>query len=297
MTGPDSPAPSPVPHPKGQIAVTDRTVLPFNPQVLATALEKISRLMLAERVVIGPEYDSVLSTTVDAVRIDVTGRPFDRAPIVTALGDPAPFEWQADDGWFRDWRGVLLTMPVVVYEGFPGVLNDEPPARDTAGDAEIVPAPSPVPTCHGARGGFEGDCGEPGPHGKHPLGDEPPPLGNTTVIIEPTGPAAAEWAERAGLEPADAKHWADPETAEAFRLVARGRARLEFKGRTFTTPAAALAALDAWEGRGLLTEGDVAQLAGELLEVPATPDRVRWPLVRGRRRTPARHGATPGSVA
>jgi hypothetical protein len=103
-----------------------------------------------------------------------------------------------------------------------------------------------------------------------------------------------EWAERAGLEPADAQHWADPETAEAARRYAVGRARVAFQGQTFTTPTAALAALDAWQGRTMLTDGDVSALAGELLEIPAAPvlavarPFVRWP---GRQRPPGRHSA------
>lgn len=318
MTGPEGPAPSTVPT-KGQIAVTDRTVPAFNPHILASALDVVVDLMRADRVVIGPEYDTALSATIDAVRINVTACPAERDELVAALGDPQPYDWQGEGGHqYRDWRGVLLTMPTVVYETLPGptaAVESEPPARDPAGDigivegdsaeeqydnaaarydadeAEFVPSPSPVPSCPGAPAGCEAACGEPGPHGAHALGDEPAAV----IVIRPSTPVDPDWAERAGLEPADATHWADPATAAAFRLVAVGKARLAFRGRTFTTPTGALAAIDAWQGRGMLTDGDVAQLAGELLEIPPTPNPaaarpfVRWPLV-GRRRTPGRHG-------
>jgi hypothetical protein len=274
--------------------------------IIANALDKLSNLMQCDRVVIGPEYDTALSATIDAVRVNVTGCPFDRDVLISALGDPNPFDWETSVGdWFRDWRGVLLTMPVVVYEQLPppsAVVEAEPPARDPAGDigivegntadeqrdnaaarydadeAEFVPSPSPVPTCLGARGGFEADCGEPGPHGAHPLGDEPPfevviaTIDGPTVVVRPSAPMDEGWAEGAGLEPADAQHWADPKTAEAWRRYAVARARVAFNGQRFTTPTAAVAALDAWKGRTMLTDGDVAQLAGELLEIPPAPN-------------------------
>lgn len=282
--------------------MTDRTVLALRPDVLARALWNVSDLMLAQRVDFDGDFSRGVTDSRAAVVVRVTGYPVERDELIAALGDPEPYDWTGESGRrHRDWRGELLTMHLIVTETLPepsAVVEPEPPASDPAGDVEqrpeeeFVPSPSPVPSCPGVLADAEARCGEPGPHGAHPLGDEPP-----AVVIRPASPDDAAAAIAAGLVPAGAEHYTDPATAAAWHRYAIGRARSAFKGDTFTTPAAAMRALDAWAGRRMLNEGDVAQLAGELLAIPPVPARswprpyVRWPLVR---RTRARHGLLVG---
>lgn len=298
MTGPAPSGPAIYVPTKGQISVTDRTVLMKHPQILADALNIISMMMRRDsssgtpRVVIVEEtVNRGLSPNADVVQIDMTNRPEDRDELVAALGGPAPFDWQGQSTGrrYREWRGVLLTMPVLVWEN----LTPAPPASDPASD--VVPSPSPVPSCSGAPADSEAACGEPGPHGPHPLGDAAPEE-DTPVVIRPAAPG--EDSPDPELVPADAEHWADPATAAAWRAYARARARAAFVNLRFPTPTAAVLALDKWPGRTMLTDGDVAQLASELLAIPPAPERVRprpyvaWPVARMRAvNRNNRHGA------
>lgn len=300
MTGPDHPSPASTPT-KGIPEVSDRTALTLHPDDYASALQTLSDLILSDRVEIIPDWDSPSRPAIiDRVRIDVTACPTERDELLALIGNPVPREWASNDGTrqHRDWRGEILTMAVMITEtlGEPTAeVDPEPTSSDPDGDAQpadpIVPTPSPVPSCEGAPANFEGDCGEPGPHGPHALGDEPP-VTSAAIVLRPATPTEAAWLERIGLVQADASHYADPATAEAWRRYAMARARYEFEDRTFTTPTAALAALDAWPGREMLTEGDVSQLAGEMLAIPPAPERsrprpyVRWPWSRTNPRGP-----------
>lgn len=282
--------------------MTNRTDTLIRSDVLSRALWSLSDLASVSRVSLVDVFTEHSIAPTVLVRVDVTGYPDDRDDLLAALPNARPEDWSGTHGHYREWLGTLLTMNIAVQETLPGPSAPSepvPPASDPAGDAPIrvgehayaiVPTPSPVPACHGAPTGFEADCGEPGPHGPHPLGDEPSPYRGATdvehdddgcttcrgdepgpvesVVLRTASPADEQYAEAAGLVPADAENWADPKTAGAWRTYAIGRARVAFLGQSFTNPTAARAALDGWRGRVMLTDGDVAMLAGELVAPP-----------------------------
>jgi hypothetical protein len=159
--------------------VTDRTVLELHPELIAYAFGLVAEMVLANRAYVASQFINEADRFADVLRIDVTGLPSVRDTLVAAIGDPAPHDWKGSDSdrWHRDWDGMLLNMRLTPTERLPepgAALEPAPPASDPAGD--VVPSPSPVPACRGAMAGYEAECGESGPHGWHPLGDEPPPL-------------------------------------------------------------------------------------------------------------------------
>lgn len=287
--------------------MNDRIALAIRTDELARGLWRVSLLMSEGKVTIDGEVWGG-----PRVVVDCTGCPEHRDEILTALGDPEPIDWAGQDGRrFRDWRGELLTMPVLLTELLPPggdpSAEPEPPAIDPAGVAgpaidddptrEIVPRPSPVPQCLGAPSGFEGGCGEPGPHGPHEIGVDPPAVTADTdagllleaalgrLAVEPR-PIVVPFEEGvpplAGLERADSRSWADPTTAQSWRNYAEALASHDLIGQTFANPMAALQAVDAWPGRHMLTETGAERVAAELVAAPhlipdATPitDRVR----------------------
>lgn len=274
--------------------MTDRIALAIRTDELARGLWRVSLLMSEGKVDID---DGAWGAP--RVLVDCTGYPEHRAEILTALGDPPAADWEGDEGRrYRDWHGLLLTMPVTLTEQLPppGAPNvePEPPAIDPAGVAmldddptgPIVPRPSPVPQCLGAPSGFEGGCGEPGPHGPHEIGVDPPAVTADTdagllleaaigrLSVEPR-PIVVPFEEGVpplvGLERADSRSWADPTTARSWRNYAEALASHELTGQTFANPMAALQAVDAWPGRHMLTETGAERVAAQLVAAPHVP--------------------------
>lgn len=120
------------------------------------------------------------------------------------------------------------------------------------------------------------------------------------VILRPAGPADAERIKAAGLVQGDAQHWADPDTAAAWRRYALARAREAFaRGPRFGDSAAAFRAVNEWAGREMLTADDAATIAGELT-APEQPRGRRWSIRphRGRHAPGAsEHIAAAGALA
>lgn len=98
------------------------------------------------------------------VRADVTGRPIARDALLAGLAPiTEPDTWTGAHGEYREWRGSLLTMRVIVTERV-----DVEPAAEPAQQADERP------TCLGSRADAVGACGENGPHGEHPIGTRAP---------------------------------------------------------------------------------------------------------------------------
>lgn len=222
--------------------MTDRTESRADDVAAARGLWDVSAMMMAGRVTVDTDWQD---RNRRVVMVDVTGYPVTRAELIAALGSPEPEDWAGETGArYRDWRGTLLTMRVVVTE------QTIRPASDPAG--EIVPGPAPVPSCPGADEHTEGPCGEPGPHAAHELGAMPA----TTV-------------------PGTAEAWAEPGTRAAWRVYTAGRCRAALRGQTFPNLARALAAVDRWAGRGTMLEPDVQAIAAELVATPSLPALLR----------------------
>lgn len=223
--------------------------------VIARALWTVSNLMLNNRVTVAQEISDEPGTGLffEIVRIDVFGYPTERDELLSALGAPAGREWIGETGArYREWRGQILTMDVCVQE----MVGLGP---DAFGPAASAPAADTEPmTCLGAPGGFVGDCGQPGPHGPHPL-DEP-----ADVVMRPAAPVV-------GVAPAIDGRDA---VAESYARYARALFVFQHEGERFTSGAAVLRAIEVWDGRHMLTDADAGHLAAELGEPADEPVEV-----------------------
>jgi hypothetical protein len=245
--------------------------------VIARALWTVSNLMLNNRVTVAQEISDEPGTGLffEIVRIDVFGYPTERDELLSALGAPAGREWTGDTGArYREWRGQILTMDVCVQE-MVGLGPDAfgPAASAPAADAEPM-------TCLGAPGGFVGDCGQPGPHGPHPLDEQP----STTGRLVSDGPEP--WALRYDLDgppvlrPAVPVVGVAPATdgrdavAESYARYARALFVFQHEEERFTSGAAVLRAIEVWDGRHMLTDADAGHLAAELGEPVDEPAEV-----------------------
>jgi hypothetical protein len=140
--------------------------------VLSRALEIISALMLGRKVDVVNVFDSSTIGSEPLVHVDVTGRPDWRDELLAGIDAGEPEEWRGEHGAWRDWRGTILTMRVLVTEQLDAAGSAIP-----AVDFALQPT---VGICLGAPAGYEADCGHVGPHGEHPITEPPAP-----IVIEP----------------------------------------------------------------------------------------------------------------
>lgn len=127
-----------------------------------------------------------------AVAVSTTGNPAARDALLCGMTDvEPPYEWQGSHNRYRDWRGYLLLMPVLVSERIDRVMPDT---------AAELPEQVDRPMCFGVPEGYRSTCLRPAPHGPHPF-DEPEP------VPVPEGSALVDRAIAAVVDAAQA----DPE--------------------------------------------------------------------------------------
>lgn len=304
MSGPAQPTRSPIPT-KGSFAVTESTSTPRpTPAMLARALRLISSMLITARAelvqVWHSEYGGPLRVGQTVVRLNVTDFPDERDTILKAMDHSGPHLWVGASGMhYREWRGVLLTMDVVVSERTFGErpvtrveVEQAPPARDPAGVA--------APTEHRIE---PGNSGPGGPLPRPPAdrddmmmtiltGTGPWPPAAIDVPREPGQSTAALQAKYAGIPgvtvvPGNPQPEAGTaaEAAAAWRRFAMAKAVHELSPRgPFPDLTEALTAVNCWHGRDMLEPVDALDVAGQLVEpgAPPVPPEVAQRQARGR---------------
>jgi hypothetical protein len=250
-----------------------------------------------------------VTTAGRVVEVTVTGQPAARDALIAGMTEiEGPTEWQGNHYAYRDWRGYVLTMPVLVTERVNLAMPDA--------IGELVEQVD-QPMCYGVPEGYRSNCRRPAPHGPHPIESPGAPAADIRPVLElvlderfgkARGPVApievigqpdqsveeltARFANVAGVvivpgEPVD-----DGSVDAAWSRYARRRAQHYFGAKRFSTIGDARDAVRYWPGWDVLTPDDREAVAASLVEPARLPmpavehgtDRRRFLLLPSKRR-------------
>lgn len=139
--------------------------------MIAAALAALRHMLLAGHVEIRDLWNDFGSgpgaITGRVVAVSVSGHPAARDALLAGMTEREPaYEWEGSHDRYRDWRGYLLMMPVLVSERIERVMPDA---------AAELPESVDRAMCFGVPEGHSSTCPRPAPHGPHPH-DEPAPV-------------------------------------------------------------------------------------------------------------------------
>lgn len=301
------PTPFTYPDERIELAMSDRTEV--LPTVLARALWTLSNLLLSGRVELANVWHESRKIFEAVVRIDVTGYPAEREELLGALPDAEPEEWQSGTRAYRDWRGVLLSMNVVVSETL----------AEAGAPSQSIPAASDPAATMVWVGGDDEEAvvlpvgpGLSGPGGKFPQQaldmpcevtsdgwicppDADPEHVHQTALPEPssrwetvartlapgksTRELSARYADVPGVVVVPGLNNDEDGLYAAWSRYARAKCLHDFAGRRFATVDAAVTAINLWPGRDMLETTDVLYCAARVCD-PDEPPAPRGRLLR-----------------
>lgn len=147
------------------------------------------------------------------VAVNVSNNPAAMTALLDGMTDiEGPNEWKGSHHSYRDYRGFLLMMPVLVTELIDRVVPD------TA--AELPEQDVTRPLCFGVPEGYPTNCPRPAPHGPHPV-DEPyaPPLPDGHAMMDRAIALVREHAPEVDPDPRHPGYIADADPRPLLELV------------------------------------------------------------------------------
>lgn len=277
--------------------------------VVAKALWVLSHLVLLRRIDVTEIWHSQPAMSETVVHTDITGYPMYRDALLDAIGAGPPEVWSGVHGRWRDWRGNLLTMRLLITEqladedgAIPALVDEQPVAEGWFEPGNSGPGvgrpgvkfgltpdePDESPGDEGVKTDVTPDAALPRPapnsHAEllalvdeteeHPPADGP---GEDTRDLMERYAGVASVVVVPGPSSDEAVHaaWSD---------YARARALCDLDGRTFPSKAEALTAVNAWPGRDMLEPDDADAVAAQLVDASLAaqpPEAVKVPAQRG----------------